>query len=95
MSPVLDFTTAQWAKSSYSDANGGDCIEFSRDFAWVKSSYSEGNGGACVEFSRALTHPHGLVPVRDSKDPHGPALIFPAGNWTAFVSAIKSGDLSA
>ncbi|MGA5199825.1 DUF397 domain-containing protein [Streptomyces exfoliatus] len=48
-----------------------------------------------MEFSRALTHPHGLVPVRDSKDPHGPALLFPAGNWTAFVSAIKSGDLSA
>ncbi|MFD8324807.1 DUF397 domain-containing protein [Streptomyces lydicus] len=62
---------------------------------WTKSSYSGGDGGQCIEFSRALTHPHGLVPVRDSKDPHGPALIFLAGNWTAFVSAIKSGDLSA
>ncbi|MFH8679642.1 DUF397 domain-containing protein [Streptomyces lydicus] len=27
--------------------------------------------------------------------PGGPALVFPAGNWTAFVSAVKSGDLSA
>ncbi|UQA92984.1 DUF397 domain-containing protein [Streptomyces halobius] len=63
---------------------------------WVKSSYSEGNGGACVEFSRDLAHrPHGLVPVRDSKDPDGPALIFPATGWSSFVSAVKRGDFTA
>jgi hypothetical protein len=117
MSPALDLTAAEWVRSSYSDANGGDCVEFSRDFAWLKSSYSDANGGNCVEFSRdlawlkssysdanggqclefsrALTEPHGLVPVRDSKDPDGPALIFPAGGWSAFVSAVKRGQFTA
>ncbi|MFI7103745.1 DUF397 domain-containing protein [Streptomyces sp. NPDC050161] len=92
MSPSLDLTTAEWVKSSYSDANGGDCIEFSRTFTWVKSSYSEGNGGECIEFSPALTKAHGVVPVRDSKNPTGPALTFPASGWTSFVSAVKGGE---
>ncbi|AZS71713.1 DUF397 domain-containing protein [Streptomyces lydicus] len=117
MSAVLDLAAATWVKSSYSDGSGGDCVEFTRDFAWVKSSYSDANGGDCVEFSRdltwtksshsdanggeclefsrALTQPHGLVPVRDSKDPDGPALIFAAGDWSSFVSAIKRGQFSA
>ncbi|KPC58841.1 DUF397 domain-containing protein [Streptomyces chattanoogensis] len=56
---------------------------------WVKSSYSDGSGGQCLEFSRALTAPHGLVPVRDSKNPVGPALIFPADRWSSFVTAVK------
>ncbi|MFC9229954.1 DUF397 domain-containing protein [Streptomyces decoyicus] len=64
---------------------------------WLKSSYSDANGGNCLEFSRALTRtqPHGLVPVRDSKTPDGPALVFPAGGWSAFVSAVKGGQFSA
>jgi len=33
------------------------------------------------------------VPVRDSKDPEGPALVFPAAAWTAFLDAVKSGEL--
>ncbi|MFE0381103.1 DUF397 domain-containing protein [Streptomyces inhibens] len=66
---------------------------------WVKSSYSDGSGGQCIEFSRALTQAHGLVPVRDSKAPDGPALVFPAlvfpaGGWTSFVSAVKRGQIS-
>ncbi|MFI0709743.1 DUF397 domain-containing protein [Streptomyces inhibens] len=94
MSPDLELAAAQWVKSSYSDANGGDCVEFTRDFTWVKSSYSDANGGQCIEFSRALTQAHGLVPVRDSKAPDGPALVFPAGGWTSFVSAVKRGQFS-
>ncbi|MEU9124144.1 DUF397 domain-containing protein [Streptomyces sp. NPDC048506] len=94
MSTNLDLSAATWVKSSYSDANGGDCVEFTRDFAWVKSSYSEGNGGACLEFSRSLAaRPHGLVPVRDSKDKDGPALIFSAAGWSSFVTAVKNGEL--
>ncbi|MDF2260951.1 DUF397 domain-containing protein [Streptantibioticus ferralitis] len=34
----------------------------------------------------------GVVPVRDSKDPHGPALIFGADAWSAFVAGVKAGD---
>jgi hypothetical protein len=31
--------------------------------------------------------------VRDSKDPQGPALVFPAEAWNAFVTAVRSGEL--
>ncbi|MFD8382214.1 DUF397 domain-containing protein [Streptomyces sp. NPDC059679] len=36
--------------------------------------------GQCVEFSRSFA-PVGVVPVRDSKVPNGPALVFPADCW--------------
>ncbi|SEE99535.1 protein of unknown function [Streptomyces sp. 2112.3] len=68
---------------------------FSRDFAWVKSSYSDANGGDCIEFSPALTQVHGVVPVRDSKNPDGPALVFPADGWSSFIAAVKGGEFSA
>lgn len=95
MSSDFALTSTAWTKSSYSDANGGECIEFSRDFAWTKSSHSDGDGGQCIEFSRALTETHGLVPVRDSKNPGGPALVFPAGGWSSFITAVKGGEFTA
>jgi len=58
---------------------------------WFKSSYSN-NGGTCVEVATNLTSSRGVVPVRDSKDPNGPALTFPATTWTAFVAGVKSGE---
>jgi hypothetical protein len=61
--------------------------DFSRA-EWVKSSYSNGDGGSCVEWAPACASA-GRVPVRDSKDPHGPALVFPAAAWSSFVSAVK------
>jgi len=33
-----------------------------------------------------------VVPVRDSKDPEGPALVFSVGAWSTFVSALKAGE---
>ncbi|WP_431999407.1 DUF397 domain-containing protein [Streptomyces sioyaensis] len=87
--------TFTWVKSSYSDANGGQCLEFSPDLAWRKSSYSDANGGECLEFSPTLTRVHGVVPVRDSKNPDGPALVFPAGGWSSFVSAVQRGEFAA
>jgi hypothetical protein len=62
---------------------------------WIRSSCSDANGGQCVEFSRAFARTHNTVPVRDSKAPHGPALIFPAGGWSSFVSALIRGEISA
>jgi hypothetical protein len=59
---------------------------------WFTSSYSD-NGGNCVEVAGNLATSHGVVPVRDSKDPNGPALTFSPATWTAFVSALKSGEL--
>ena len=55
---------------------------------WRKSSYSNGEGGSCVEVADGFP---GLVPVRDSKDPQGPALVFPVESWAAFVVAVKDG----
>ncbi len=57
---------------------------------WFKSSYSA-NGGNCVEVAANLA-PCGIVPVRDSKDPHGPALTFTPAAWTAFMDATNAGE---
>ncbi|MFI6850595.1 DUF397 domain-containing protein [Kitasatospora sp. NPDC050467] len=59
--------------------------------SWVKSSYSD-NGGQCVEISASFP---GAVPVRDSKDPEGPALVFPADAWQSFVTGVRAGDFGA
>ncbi|GAB7033620.1 DUF397 domain-containing protein [Streptomyces sp. NPDC021749] len=87
----LDLSTAQWRKSSYSDGNGGNCVEVARDFpgaaTWRKSSYSNGEGGNCLEVADG--HP-GVVPVRDSKNALGPALVIQAPAWSAFVDAVKN-----
>ncbi|MEV7601182.1 DUF397 domain-containing protein [Kitasatospora sp. NPDC089797] len=56
--------------------------------SWVKSSYSN-NGGDCVEVAPGFP---GLVPVRDSKDPNGPRLAFPAGAWRSFLTAVRTGE---
>ncbi|MEU9454351.1 DUF397 domain-containing protein [Streptomyces sp. NPDC048277] len=67
---IVDLKAASWRRSSYSNQDGGACVEVSHDFAT-------------------------LVPVRDSKNPHGPAITFAAEGWSAFVSAVKGGELSA
>ncbi|WP_329565360.1 DUF397 domain-containing protein [Kitasatospora sp. NBC_01266] len=56
--------------------------------SWFKSSHS-GNGGSCVEVAPSFP---GIVPVRDSKDPQGPALVVTAGAWSTFVAGVKAGD---
>lgn len=56
---------------------------------WIKSSHSNGDGGGCVEWAPAYA-PSGIVPVRDSKDPDGPALVFSADAWVSFVTALKT-----
>lgn len=56
--------------------------------AWFKSSRSNAQS-ACVEV--AFTG-DGSVPIRDSKDPDGPALVFPPDSWSAFLGGVKAGD---
>ena len=88
----IDLTEALWFKSSYSNGDGGNCVEIAGDFPggalWRKSSYSNGDGGHCVEVADNIP---GLVPVRDSKDPDGPALLLSARAWAPFVAALKDG----
>ncbi|MHC0429656.1 DUF397 domain-containing protein [Streptomyces sp. O3] len=86
-----DLTAATWRKSSYSGGDGGDCVEIGGDFTgaalrWRKSTYSGGDGGECLEVADG--HP-GVIPVRDSKNPHGPALVFRARAWSAFVADVS------
>ncbi|MCF3144668.1 DUF397 domain-containing protein [Streptomyces platensis] len=59
-----ELSTAHWRKSSYSNPNGGSCVEVADDFP-------------------------GLVPVRDSKNPQGPALLIPEAAWSEFVGSLK------
>ncbi|MFE2601469.1 DUF397 domain-containing protein [Streptomyces sp. NPDC059396] len=61
------------------------------ELRWVKSSYSN-NGGTCVEWAPAYASATGVVPVRDSKDPSGPVLDFPAGAFASFVAGVKAGE---
>ncbi|MGW6911971.1 DUF397 domain-containing protein [Streptomyces sp. NPDC054940] len=60
---------------------------------WRRSSYSNSDGGECVEVADNLPTPTPLVPVRDSKNPHGPALILPATAWASFVTAVRHDEL--
>ncbi|MER6104497.1 DUF397 domain-containing protein [Streptomyces sp. NPDC001832] len=66
---AIDLSTVTWRKSSYSNTDGGACVEVSDDFPAV-------------------------VPVRDSKHPGGPALIFESAAWSSFVTAAKSGEFT-
>ncbi|WP_055529282.1 DUF397 domain-containing protein [Streptomyces graminilatus] len=59
---------------------------------WFTSSYSD-NGGACVAVATNLVASRGVVPVRDSKNPTGPVLGFPADAFTSFVASVKAGKL--
>lgn len=58
---------------------------------WRKSSYSDGGGTNCVEVADGVP---GIVPVRDSKTPDGPVIVFRAASWTAFLPSVSppSGD---
>jgi hypothetical protein len=55
---------------------------------WQKSSYSGNGGGNCVEVARNIPH---LVAVRDSKDPHGPALALTPAMWRGFIASVTAG----
>ncbi|MGS2590067.1 DUF397 domain-containing protein [Streptomyces hebeiensis] len=52
---------------------------------WRRSSYS-GQGGDCIEVFDDLP---GGVPVRDSKVPAGPVLVFGRRAWVAFTAQAK------
>jgi hypothetical protein len=53
---------------------------------WRKSHYSNGQA-ECVQVAGNLP---GIVAVRDSKDPDGPALAFRREQWRAFAATVKA-----
>ncbi|MFE9920275.1 DUF397 domain-containing protein [Streptomyces sp. NPDC005774] len=75
-----------WFKSSYSDSQGGNCLEFAPD--WRKSSHSGTEGGNYVEVAPC---PH-TIHVRDSKlGSRSPRFAVAGGAWTAFVAYTRTG----
>ncbi|MGA5896851.1 DUF397 domain-containing protein [Streptomyces venetus] len=56
---------------------------------WRKSSYSDGGASNCLEV--ADNRP-GIVPVRDSKLPHSPILVFGTSPWVSFLAGVKAGS---
>ncbi|MEV6727056.1 DUF397 domain-containing protein [Streptomyces xanthochromogenes] len=78
-----------WRKSRYSGGDSGECLEVTD--VWRKSTYSGGSSGDCLEFSDSCS---ACVPVRDSKNPTGPAVVFGPTAWAEFVGAVKGGTLS-
>ncbi|MFE9608546.1 DUF397 domain-containing protein [Streptomyces sp. NPDC006012] len=75
-----------WFKSSYSDSEGGNCLEVALD--WRKSTYSDSEGGACLEVA---TSPH-TIHIRDSKlGPQSPRFAVAGDTWTAFVGYARTG----
>ncbi|MGK8511616.1 DUF397 domain-containing protein [Nocardia asiatica] len=57
---------------------------------WFKSSRS-GTGKDCVEVAH-LTG--GMVGIRDSKNPTGPALIFTPHEWDSFTAGVRDGQFN-
>jgi hypothetical protein len=58
------------------------------DAQWVKSTRSESGRDNCVE----VAFVDEAIAVRDAKNPTGPALIFTAAEWDAFVGGAKDGE---
>ncbi|MFE9328023.1 DUF397 domain-containing protein [Nocardia sp. NPDC052278] len=58
---------------------------------WFKSSRSGGTK-ECVEVAFLDT---GIVGVRDSKNPTGPALVFAPGEWDAFTAGVRDGEFDS
>ncbi|MFJ3926222.1 DUF397 domain-containing protein [Streptomyces sp. NPDC090022] len=75
----MNTTELSWYKSSYSDGEGGNCVEVA--YQWRKSTYSSGEGGNCVEVAACPSTIH----VRDSKNPTGPQLALTPAAWSAFL----------
>lgn len=60
---------------------------------WRKSTRSN-NGGACVEVATNLLDRHGVVLLRDSKNPAGPVLTFAGTEWASFTDGVRAGEFS-
>jgi hypothetical protein len=85
----MDLTNAVWRKARRSSENGGNCVELAAvpaEAAWRKARRGGENGGACVEVAAVPSH----IAVRDSKDPHGPAIVFSRDAWRDFTCTLKA-----
>ncbi|WP_326794383.1 DUF397 domain-containing protein [Streptomyces sp. NBC_01808] len=64
------------------------------DVRWRRSSHSTGANN-CVEAAYPVgPESAGLIAVRDSTHVEGPALLFRAEAWRAFVAALSDGEFT-
>ncbi|MGW6744053.1 DUF397 domain-containing protein [Streptomyces sp. NPDC055025] len=61
-----------------------------RFIGWRKSTYSGASNGDCLEVADGYAD----IPVRDSKNPTGPTLLFRPTNWSSFIDAVKAEALT-
>ncbi|MDT0320166.1 DUF397 domain-containing protein [Streptomyces millisiae] len=73
-----------WFRSSYSDNEGGQCVEVAVE--WHRSSHSTNEGGACVEVATCADAVH----VRDSKLTDGPRFHTSPAAWSAFLTHART-----
>ncbi|MGH3533810.1 MAG: DUF397 domain-containing protein [Pseudonocardiaceae bacterium] len=59
-----------------------------RGVRWTKSSHSNPNGN-CVELAQL---PEGIIAVRNSRRPAGPALLWARAEMAVFVRAVRDGE---
>lgn len=85
---MYDLTGAVWRKSSRSN-DSNNCVEVAQ--VWRKSSRSNANNN-CVEVAAGGPSFDGVVAVRDSKNPDGPALVFQPGDWASFLTGLRAGE---
>jgi hypothetical protein len=57
---------------------------------WRKSSFSSPTSNNCVEVTTNLP---GLVAVRDSKNPQGPALVLTRRQWRGLLAVARANAL--
>jgi hypothetical protein len=69
------------------DIHNGICAA-ELDATWRKSQRSNSQG-ACVEIARL---DGATIAMRNSRDPQGTALVYPADAVRALVSAVRSGE---
>ena len=74
-----------------SNARSGMSASHLNGITWVKSRRSGPTGGNCVEVAFLAG---GEVAMRNSRDPEGPALIFSAAEWDAFLGGAADGEFS-
>lgn len=89
MIPASEFDLTVWCTPSYSNGEGGMCVEVGTfpHAAWRTSTYTNGEGGNCVEVAGQVPD---VVPVRDSKISESPVLVFTNVGWTSLIDSVKS-----
>ncbi|MEV6349604.1 DUF397 domain-containing protein [Actinoplanes sp. NPDC051851] len=62
------------------------------DQAVFHKSRRSDNSGSCVEVAENLAATHGVVLVKDTKQPSRPPFAFTVAEWEAFIGGVRDGE---